>query len=135
MNFKEFLTYREKTVGDVSPSMNKQNTPEAGGPLPLPFSINMTENQGVSASIGNLLGLPETPGSGKITHMDMSKNPITIVVSDDNGNVHQLMMSLDEFRRVKGRKPEKDRNMTFVLQRRPDDKGRWVSQISQCHCT
>jgi hypothetical protein len=157
MNFKDFVKYCELALGDISPSMFDvlgQNTPEVGGPILLPSTVSGTEAQDVvlphlpgldlkvadtptGGIVGNLLGLPETPGSGEITHLDKSKNPITIIVTDDKKKVHQLAMNLDQFNRIKGSKPEKGRHLTFILQRRPSDTGRWMSQVApgSCYCT
>ncbi len=73
------------------------------------------------------LDLPTVQKTAKITQILDKKNPIYIGLSDGT----KLFFTHDEFRRIVG-KPERNKDMIVIMQRRPDDMSDFPSVVTKC---
>ena len=120
LNFKEFI--------------NETNVPGAslsGGAF-VSSDVSGSEQSDTFAMTGRPLHLPSTDlmlpsvlKTSEIINMQEKKNPISIKLKDGT----QLYLSWDQFKKIKGRTPQRGRIMSVTFQRRPDDLTDSLSKI------
>ena len=76
------------------------------------------------------LGLPTVTRSSKIIQIERHKNPIFIMLQDQT----KLYFTYDEFKRIRGVRPEVGGMLQVVFQRMPTDSSGEHSQIQSCYC-
>ena len=125
LNFKEFFN---NTVG-------KHNDTASGAILGSDWTGS--EMSSMMGMLGRPLHLPSMDFAfpnimkqGIIKFMDEKKNPIMMHLSDGT----RLHFSLDEFNRIKGRKPRVGRTVMVIFQRHPSDASEEPSQIQDVRC-
>lgn len=106
LNFKQFLEMNTAQVGIV-----------ATNPLPL-------LRPDYSAI------LPSVSRTSVVAAMEFNKNPIFILLKDGT----RLYLSIDEFNRIKGKKPQIGASLTVVFQRSEVDKSNNTSKINSIIC-
>ena len=74
---------------------------------------------------GTDLQVPQIKKTSRIEVLDKKKNPIYIRLQDGT----QLFFTWDEFKRIKGKSPERGDIMSVVFQRHPGNKSQETSQI------
>lgn len=116
MNFRYY--FEQATGGGylTSDFTGSEQTPKmTGNPLHLP-SIDFV--------------VPKIQRSGVIKQLELKTNPIKMLLSDGT----RLFFTYDEFKRIKGAKPEIGKTITVVMQRRLEDKTSNTSQIENIFC-
>ena len=123
LNFKEF--FEQNTVG-------KHNDYAAGAYLNSAQTGHGGWDQKANPlNVPNLeLGLPQVTKTGMVTHVERTKNPIAVFLSDGT----RLFFSYDEFRRIKGCEPTPGRTLIVTFQRHPNNQSEHSSQIDKCRC-
>lgn len=115
MKFVNFL--KETTIpGRMGPGaavMTSDQTGSTGWSPRAPFQFDYD------------IAVPSDTRTGNIIRLDFNKNPIFIALDDGT----RLYLTLDQFNRIRGPKPEIGKRMTVVFQRHPMDKTKNTSQI------
>lgn len=60
--------------------------------------------------------------TGRILRIEYKRDPIRIYLAMPNGGSDMLLFTLDEFRRIKGKKPTQGRHLTYTLMQPPNLK-------------
>lgn len=76
------------------------------------------------------LGLPTVKRSSKIILIQKNKNPISVFLSDGT----KIFLTLDEFNRINGKKPEVGKNITVTFQRHNKNNSEENSKIQNIMC-
>ncbi len=132
MNFKEYINRIEEdnTVGYHNDGPGGPHARMAGAYT----TSDMTDSEGFPTMIGHPLHLPShdlalsVPTVNKVAKIQViekNKNPIFVMLDDGT----KLHITLDEFNRIKGNKPEVGRIMKVTFQRRLNDKSKDNSKI------
>ena len=133
--FKKFLI-ESVGLGDLSPRIDQlMRSPTLGGQIAGALaSTDVTGSEAHGDSQPHLdstdLTIPEFVRSGRITHMQRTKNPIYIRLSDGT----EAHFTYDEFKRL-NEEPRIGKLMTITFQRHPDDRSENASKISKVEVT
>lgn len=128
MRFRDFI--EQNTIGYHNDGAGSGFSPSGGAYL----STSMTgskasETQDFSGHPPDMPGtdlqLPTVKRTGRIDVVEKKKNPIYIRMQDGT----QLFFTWDEYKRIKGKEPERGDIMSVLFQRLPGDQSKEASQI------
>lgn len=120
MRFKDFI--EQNTVGYHNDGPGSNFDPSGGAYLSSTVSGRDNEAKGVP---GTDFQVPIVKKSGRIDAINKKKNPIYIRMQDGT----QLFFTWDEFKRIKGKEPERGDIISVLFQRLPGDTSKTPSQI------
>lgn len=128
MRFKEFI--EQNTIGYHNDGPGSGFSPTGGSYLSSDWSgSEASDTMQLSGHPPHLPGLdlqlPTVKKTSKINILEKNKNPIYIQLEDGT----KLYFTWDEFKKIKGKKPERGDIMSVTFQRLPHDNSKEVSQI------
>jgi hypothetical protein len=131
--FKDFILSESIGLGDLGTRIDHLfHSHKFGDQIAGAFaSSDVTGSEQPPSYIGRSLHLPSTDltipsvvKQGRITVLQMKRNPIYVRLSDGT----EAHFTYDEFQRIQG-KPDVGKTMTLTFQRHPEDKMREYSKI------
>ncbi len=150
MEFREFVNLYEKIQTQSNPWTNdsigaRWQTNQATGPAgALPTQVTGSQWGDMPTWSGGYsgtnwqkqdfdLGLPNFTQTGKVLHVDRSKNPIRVLMQNSDGKTAQLYIPFDVIKKM-NTPPEKGRTLMVTFQRRTDDTSPVPSKIDNIKC-
>jgi hypothetical protein len=135
--FREFLINEDVGLGQLGPRIDQLvNGPglgtQIGGALASSEWLGGSTDPTASdpQRTGTDLTIPSVCKQGRITTLQLKKNPIYVRLSDGT----EAHFSFDEYRRIKG-SPEIGKVMTIIFQRHPRDASQQHSKIESATVT
>jgi hypothetical protein len=137
--FKDYLLNEEIGLGELGTRIDHLfHSHRFGNQIAGAFAstdVTGTEQSPTLGYAGHSLHLPSTDltipsveKSGRITVLEIKKNPIYIRLSDGT----EAHFTYDEFKRIEG-EPKLGKNMTLVFQRHPQDTMKEYSKIDRAY--
>jgi len=150
MKFREFVNLYEKIQIQSNPwtnqsaSSNWQTNQSTGPAGALPTQVTGSQWGDMPMWSGGYsgtnwqkqdfdLGLPNFTQTGKVLHVNRSKNPIRILMQNPDGKTAKLYMPFDAIKKM-NTPPEKGRTIMVTFQRRTDDTSPVPSKIQSIKC-
>ena len=127
MNFKNFLKITEQnTVGT-----HNDFAYELGAIVPSTWSGSEVNPEKLLPHLPSTdLTIPQVQRSGFIKSIILNKNPICIMIKDNNPNLTKIYIPYDHYKNLPKTPKEGDR-ITVTFQRHPEDNSENVSKIEK----